>query len=302
MKTWPERLLFHGCCLALASLAAAPPLWLFNPPQRFFAQLLELSLPPAAGVFLLLTAALIYIDLAFIGRLACRTVCPYGRLQTALTEAGTLTLRFAPAAGAHCQQCRACLRACPLDLDIRSGGKGECINCGRCLDACRAAMAPRGQDGLIRYAFGEGDTPRRAFFNPRTMLVSSALLVVIGLLLMALWQRPLAELSLIRTPGAVGNLQDGSAGALFFFAELVNRGPDGQFSLSARLADGSSLELYGPVRDLWLRGGEKRRVDFALLPPAHRGAGAVPFDLLLSDHSGRLILTRGAFLPPEESR
>jgi cytochrome c oxidase accessory protein FixG len=295
------RLLFHLLCLALAVLAATALLWLFIPPQRFLVQLVALSLPVPASVFLLSAAALIYMDLAFIRRLACRTVCPYGRLQTALAEAGTLTLRFAPAQGEHCLNCRACVRACPLELDIRAGGQGECINCGRCLDACRAAMAPYRQKGLIHYAFGERGTPWHTIFNLRTMLVATALLVVSGLLLMTSLRRPVAELYVTRTPGAVRAMQDGSS-AVFFAAELINRGEDAQFSLSARLTDGSTLELLGPVHDLRLRAGEKRRVDFALLPPTSRPAGSSSFDLLLSDSSGRIILTRRAYLPLEEPR
>jgi cytochrome c oxidase accessory protein FixG len=297
-----RRLLFHLCCLAIAGFAAAALLWLFIPPQRFFTHLLALSLPLPATVFLVLAALLIYVDLAFVGRLACRTVCPYGRLQAALAEAGTLTLRFAPAVGERCHNCRACVRACPFELDIRTGDQGECINCGRCLDACRAAIASRGRGGLIHYAFGAHGTPLHAIFNLRTVLVASVLLVVTGLLLLATMRRPLAELSVIRAPGAVRVSQNGGSGAIFFSAELVNRGKDGQFSLSARLADGSNLDLLGPVRDLHLRDGEKRRIDFALLPPAVRLPGATPFELLLSDSAGRIILIRRAFLPPEESR
>jgi cytochrome c oxidase accessory protein FixG len=296
-----RRSLFHLCCLGVAVLTAIALLWLFIPPQRFFTQLFAFSLPVPASVFLLLAAALLYVDLAFIRRLACRTVCPYGRLQSALAEAGTLTLRFAPTAGEQCRNCQACVRACPIDLDIRRGGQGECINCGRCLDACRSAMAPYDRDGLIHYAFGERGTPVRALFNLRTLLVAGALLLTLALLLTATWRRPLAELSVTRTPGTVRALQDGNS-AIFFSAELVNRGQDAQFSLSARLADGSRLTLLGPVADLQMRAGEKRRVDFALLPPATPPAGIVPFDLELRDDTGRILLVRRAFLPLEEPK
>lgn len=299
---WTRHLVFHCFCLVSAVLAAAGLLWLFMPPQRFFTELFALSLPVPAGAFLLVAILVLYVDLAFIGRRACRTICPYGRFQEALAERGTLTLRFAPAIGERCTNCRACVRACPIDLDIRAGGQGECINCGRCLDACRAAMQAHQQSGLIHYAFGERGAPAfPAILNARTLLVATALLVTSALLLTASLQRPLAELSVVRTPGAVGAVRDG--GVIFFSAQLINRGnTDKQFSLSARLVDGTSLPLLGPVRDLHLRAGEKRRVDFALLPPPDRPPGTVPFDLLLSDADDKVILLRRAFFPMEEHR
>lgn len=49
--------------------------------------------------------------------------------------------RFAPAHLGDCIDCGACVRACPIGLDIRNGRSSSCIECGACMDACDASMA-----------------------------------------------------------------------------------------------------------------------------------------------------------------
>ncbi|NIQ96521.1 MAG: FeS-binding protein, partial [Desulfuromonadales bacterium] len=55
-----------------------------------------------AGLTVLTTAALVYLDMVFVRRLFCRDFCPYGRFQAALVDPGTLTLRFHPDEAKRC--------------------------------------------------------------------------------------------------------------------------------------------------------------------------------------------------------
>jgi len=48
---------------------------------------------------------------------------------------------FNPAHLGDCVDCNACVRACPIGLDIRNGQSSSCIECGACMDACDTAMA-----------------------------------------------------------------------------------------------------------------------------------------------------------------
>jgi ferredoxin len=76
-------------------------------------------------------------------------------MQTALMDQGTLNLAFLEETRNRCLKCSACVAACPMDIDIRSGFQIECISCGRCIDACRTIMDRRdGSNGLIAYRFG----------------------------------------------------------------------------------------------------------------------------------------------------
>ncbi len=57
---------------------------------------------------------------------------------------------FSDAHLGDCTDCDACIRACPIGLDIRNGRTDSCIECGACMDACDDTMARSGfPAGLI---------------------------------------------------------------------------------------------------------------------------------------------------------
>ena len=90
----------------------------------------------------------------------CLYMCPWPRIQAALTDDDALnvTYRFdrgeprmsvkdAAKAHAHgeaagdCIDCLQCVAVCPTGVDIRKGSQLGCIQCGLCIDACDAVMA-----------------------------------------------------------------------------------------------------------------------------------------------------------------
>lgn len=92
----------------------------------------------------------------------CILMCPYGRLQSALSDDDTITIGYDEKRGeprgqkgkteGSCIDCRRCISVCPTGIDIRNGLQLECIGCAACIDACDDIMdkikEPR---GLIRY-------------------------------------------------------------------------------------------------------------------------------------------------------
>jgi polyferredoxin len=77
-----------------------------------------------------------------------------------------------------------------MQIDIRDGYQVECINCGRCLDACRQIMNKRNQPGLISYTFGTESKGAKALLNLRTLLLSMVTLALVAILFFAAHQRP----------------------------------------------------------------------------------------------------------------
>ncbi|WP_085811966.1 4Fe-4S dicluster domain-containing protein [Geoanaerobacter pelophilus] len=268
-----QRLARHISYLALSALVASNLVWYFIAPPQFIQRLASGDIGAVAGITLASVLLLVYLDLAFVRRSFCKSVCPYGRIQLMTMERGTLTLEFDPARKDACLRCGACVRACPMGIDIRDGLQVECINCGRCLDACREVMGKRGGKGLIRYSFGNapGEPVR---LNRKAIILGALLLLLATLLAFGVAGRKEATLKLQRAAGAqVKLLPDGSL-VNFYTVYLENRTTRaGAFSLEAAPLPGRRVELIGPVQGLRIPGNANRKVDLALkVNPAPAGA------------------------------
>ena len=129
-----------------------------------------------------------FLDFAWFREQLCNYVCPYARLQGALTDGESQVVAYdwqrgdprggkdAAKQGA-CIDCDRCVNVCPQGIDIRNGYQLECINCARCVDACAGVQGKLGFPSLISYtttdAITEGRPPRRI----RTRTVAYAALV-----------------------------------------------------------------------------------------------------------------------------
>jgi len=100
---------------------------------------------------------LLFLDLVALRRTFCATVCPYAKLQGVLFDDRTLIVAFDQSRRAECMRCAACVRACPVGIDIRKGTQSACIHCAECVDACTERMLPTNRPSLIAYVFGEPD-------------------------------------------------------------------------------------------------------------------------------------------------
>lgn len=141
--------------LFLAYFVSIPQLWLYlhEAPGEHWASFL----------FVFVAAGLLYFNFAWFREQLCIVICPYGRLQSALTDDHTVNIGYdtargeprgklgTPDAGA-CIDCNRCVQVCPTGIDIRHGLQLECIGCAACVDACDEVMTKvHRPTGLIRY-------------------------------------------------------------------------------------------------------------------------------------------------------
>lgn len=291
-----RKIVLHGVYLLFAFVVAANLLWYFIEPRQFFARLLALDLHYAAWITLVVIMLTIYLDLALVRRLMCSDFCPYGRFQTALVDKSTLALHLPESELKRCIKCGACVRACPMEIDIRRGFQVECINCGRCLDACRQVMVKRGEPGLIRYSFGLEGAGASALFNPRTLLLFVATVILLSVLLLAVLDRPSASLKVsvshVAAPRLLADAQQGT----FFNAWVNNRSQlSAVYRLRARRTDtGDSLSIKGQ-HQAELVPGENRRLDFIVLTPANK---PLEIEFILIDSKDQLLSTAKAHITP----
>lgn len=263
-----RKTLIHLFSLALALLVGMNVAWYFVSPYEFFPRLFSGTLHWVTWLTMGGTALLVAVDLLFLRRLFCKEFCPYGRFQTVLVDAGTLTLRYHPDEAPRCIRCGACVRACPTGIDIRDGYQIECINCGRCLDACRQVMARRHQAGIIRYTFGSAGLGPRALLNPRMALVAVALLGMSIALGVAAGERSSLSLKVARNAALLPRAVGGETTANFYTLHLVNRNTSAQAVMLAVDSEGAEVLLSGPELPLQLKAGEKRETGIALRTPS----------------------------------
>jgi polyferredoxin len=238
-------------------------------------------MPAAVLLTLLATALLIYLDIALVRRLLCRDFCPYGRIQSSLVDAGTLTLQLPEAEQPRCIRCHACVRACPLEIDIRQGYQIECINCGRCLDACRRVMAKRGEAGLIRYRFGTDAAGIGALFNPRVVVLGLLLVFLAGALFFATWNRSAATLKIAVSPAAASRILADGGQSTLFNVWINNRTTTPQeYRLNAVLATGEPLEMRGQTQEILVGDGANRELSLMVISPVQQQHYVIEFRLV----------------------
>jgi cytochrome c oxidase accessory protein FixG len=118
-------------------------------------------------------------------------MCPYGRLQSALTDDNTVSIGYDEKRGeprgavgkatGDCVDCRRCIQVCPTGIDIRNGLQLECIGCAACIDACDDIMIKVGRPkGLVRYDSQAGFSgEKRRILRPR--IYAYTVLAVLGM-------------------------------------------------------------------------------------------------------------------------
>ncbi len=194
--------------------------------------------PAIAYIFIAILTFTTYTLAGHLREQLCIYMCPWPRIQAALTDewalnvtyrydrgeprtsvkkAAELRARHLPAG--DCVDCLQCLAVCPTGMDIRDGAKLDCIMCGLCIDACDTVMKKIGRPPrLIAYDTDvnirrrlEGKEPIYRMVRPRTLIYAGVIVAVGAVMLYALATRHLVQVNVLhdRNPVFVP-LSDGS--------------------------------------------------------------------------------------------
>jgi len=140
---------------ALTSLfVSANLLWYFVSPYDFIPDLISGGMGRITLGSWLVLALIIFLNLMFLRQRFCATVCPYARIQSTLYDSRTLNIAFDERRRDDCIDCMACVRSCPVGVDLRKGLNVACMNCAECIDACAGVMEWRQKKSLFGYFFG----------------------------------------------------------------------------------------------------------------------------------------------------
>ncbi len=203
----------------------------------------------------------------------CTYMCPWPRIQAALTDEYALNVTYrydrgeprlslkksvaARAAGApagDCVDCGQCVAVCPTGVDIRNGLQVDCIQCGLCIDACDGVMAKVGRPtALIAYdtdlnvrARQQGLPEAYRVLRPRTILYGLLIVAVGALMVWSLATRDVSGLSVIhdRNPVFV-RLSDGGLRNAYTVRILNKTLEPRRFALTVEGRDGLVVEAVG---------------------------------------------------------
>jgi cytochrome c oxidase accessory protein FixG len=201
-------------------------------------QLATFQAPAAAYLWIGILTFTTYTLAGHMREQVCVYMCPWPRIQAALTDEWALNVAYRRDRGeprtsikkaddlrAHglpagdCVDCYQCVAVCPTGIDIRNGAQVDCIMCGLCIDACDAVMKKvHRPTGLIAYDTdiniarrAEGKAPIYRFVRPRTVIYAGIIVGVGAIMLYALLTRSYLDISVRhdRNPLFV-TLSDGS--------------------------------------------------------------------------------------------
>lgn len=140
----------------------------FVDPYRMLGEIGALTLGPVTSGIILGIALLVWVDIMFWREKFCTRTCPYGMLQAVFTDSKTQIVRYATERHNECIECKACVRDCPMGIDIRqSPYQTECTHCGDCVDSCTTILSrlKTPLPTLIAFSWGEKDVPRTRWYE-----------------------------------------------------------------------------------------------------------------------------------------
>jgi cytochrome c oxidase accessory protein FixG len=196
-------------------------------------------------VAMLIFTGLFYFVFSWFREQVCLVACPYGRLQGVMLDRKSIVVAYDYKRGenrskwrkkedrsaAHkgdCIDCGACVDVCPTGIDIRNGTQLECVNCTACIDACDVVMDRVGlEPGLIRYAseenIVEGVKPKPTI---RSVAYSAVLVLLVGLTSAFLLNRSDVETTFLRVPGQVYQTDENGRIYNLYNFKIVNKTSD----------------------------------------------------------------------------
>jgi len=175
--------------IPFSALVSITMIWYFVPPAE---TIRSLFVSTTITVFFLLLWIMVYLELAFLGRKFCVSICPYSMLQNALFDKDTLVIEYDLSRDDTCMKCDECVRVCPVGIDIKKGLSTSCIACAECIDACRAISEKRNMPPFPNY---KGNVTR-----PKTFWLAGATAAAAATLFLLICTRPPVDFIVTRDP------------------------------------------------------------------------------------------------------
>jgi cytochrome c oxidase accessory protein FixG len=290
--------------------------------------------PFVAYLWIGILTATTYVFAGHAREQVCIYMCPWPRIQAALTDEWALNVTYrrdrgeprlsvkkAEQARAHgeiagdCVDCHQCINVCPTGVDIRDGIQLGCIQCGLCIDACDTVMREIGRPtGLIGYDTDinverrrEGKLPVYRPIRARTLTYAAIIGIVGSIMVYTLATRSTMSINVLhdRNPLFV-KLADGGI-RNNYTVHILNKGPERSFAVELSGLPGAVLHIVGteaqPDGRLIVEAAQDQTRELRMsvqVDPAHVPQKATDVDIKVTDTAtGQIAHARDHFVPSD---
>jgi cytochrome c oxidase accessory protein FixG len=249
----------------------------------------------AFGIVTFLTLVL-WFCFGYFREQFCIIMCPYGRLQSALTDDDTVNVGYDAGRGeprgpkgradGDCIDCRRCVHVCPTGIDIRNGLQLECIGCTACIDACDEVMVKTGRaKGLIRYdSFNGFAGKKRRFLRPRVYAYCALAVLGLGALTLVATKKARPFNATVSRVGGTGFFSDAGSVRNIYKVRFINK-RNQPATVTIRLGAGTpaGYELSGAGQTFSVNALDEMSRTCVVVAPAGTYAGLS--DVVLEVHA-----------------
>jgi cytochrome c oxidase accessory protein FixG len=302
----------------------------FTPIRTLWAQAFTLGFGPWEWFWVLFYGFATYGNAGYMREQVCKYMCPYARFQSAMFDKDTLIVAYDDTRGdprgsrskriAHadlaaqgkgdCIDCGLCVQVCPTGIDIRKGLQYECIGCAACVDVCNEVMDkmsyPR---GLIRYATQNAQRNRwskarmwRRVLRPRVLIYTGILAVIAVAFVVSLALRKPFRVDVVRDRGSLARMVERGAIENTYRLQVMNATETAQqyrvtvTGIEGAVLDGAADVSVGPAESRWVPVNVRVPADVARRLGG--GAHALKFEITSSERPDARLVEPSTFVVP----
>jgi len=312
-EKWIKRLVKHSLYILCSTAIAHIFISYFVSLKQLYAYMQsnpsEHMLP--FGIVIALTGIL-YFCFAWFREQFCIVMCPYGRIQSALSDDNTMVIGYDtmrgeprgkasnPSAGS-CIDCNRCVSVCPTGIDIRNGLQMECIGCAACIDACDDIMVKlKRPTGLIRYDSHNGLTGiKRKIIRPRIFAYCALMLLGTTAFAVTMYKKARPFTAQVNKMTGDPYQKDNTGVRNIYQIHFFNkRNAEATFDIHLKNAP-NWIKTSGTTSGIVLQAKEEKTYNLVIIAPAENYDGNFEFTIQVeSRNDGTTINHEARFLGP----